>query len=136
MFVFHASRDRVGVTMFNDYTSGTGWSPAWGIMSAIVESNARGVYPRIRIDEDETGVHVLQGWDSTIGVMYRYLFDLIVGGAIEECRECRTPINQTDARQRFCPPPPWTRESQCAMRFHKREQRRRRQAQADSERTP
>lgn len=39
---------------------------------------------------------------------------------IRLCEECGTPFYALDARQRFCPPDPWTSESRCAGRRQQR----------------
>jgi len=102
---------------------------AWRIMSDVVNPNVRGVFPQMGrfVESASEAARVVQGWDSLLSVIYRHLFEIVVGGNVEECRECGTPFVQTDGRQRFCPPS-LTRESPCAMRFHKREQRRRHDA--------
>ena len=103
-------------------------------MGAVMNPNVRGVYPQMNYRAECTadGSPVVQGWDSLLSVIYRHLFDVVVGGNVQECRECGTPFVQTDGRQRFCPPPPSSRESQCAMRFHKREQRKRSRTEGPS----
>jgi hypothetical protein len=108
------------------------WPDAWRIIRRIINPNLRGVHAEISLyfdgirDEPIVGL----GWDALISVIYRHVFEIMSSGQIEECRECQTPFIRTDGRQRFCPPPPSARESQCAMRFHKREQRRRARGEA------
>jgi hypothetical protein len=98
----------------------------WAILRGIVNPNLRGVHAEISrwAGEIPQGELVTQAFEGLVSVIYRHLFEIIVGGNVEDCRECGTPFKQTDGRQRFCPPPSWARESQCAMRYHKREQRR------------
>ncbi len=107
--------------------SGPPWSQAWNIVRRVINPNLSGVHPEINLwaSRSPAAPLVVQGWDTIMSVIYRHLFEVIASGEVEECRECSTPFVRTDGRQRFCPPPPWSREGQCAMRFHKREQRRR-----------
>jgi len=110
-----------------DHEGAEPWSFAWRIIREIINPNLRGVHAALSpyFPKDPNESIVAQGWDALISVIYRHIFEIISSGEVEECRECHTPFIRTDGRQRFCPPPPSRRESQCAMRFHKREQRRR-----------
>jgi hypothetical protein len=64
-------------------------------------------------------------FEQLIDVVYWTLADhLHTDRAMRACDECGTTFFVTDGRQRFCPPDPGKRESRCAFRFHKREQRR------------
>jgi hypothetical protein len=100
---------------------------AWRIMCGIVGRNAHGVHTDLNPwfgqapDEPE----VVQTHDCLLSVIYWHIRETLVRGNVEVCRECGTPFVQRDGRQRFCPPPSWTGASQCAMRFRKREQRKR-----------
>ena len=113
------------------------WRVGWMILSGIINPNLRGVHAEIVewIDTYEDAGRVVQAFDGLISVIYRHLFEIVVGGNVEDCRECGTPFKQTDGRQRFCPPPTWTSESPCAMRFHKREQRKRERGKREGEAT-
>jgi hypothetical protein len=108
----------------------------WTILRGIINPNLSGVHAEISrwAGEMLEGELVVQAFEGLISVIYRHLFEIVVGGNVEDCRECGTPFKQTDARQRFCPPPSWARESACAMRFHKRQQRRRASAKPRDER--
>ena len=128
VLVLSADGPRVAVARYNMSVGRLPpWSGAWNLVRVVINPNMRGVHAEIssvaEVLEDTSLVE--QGWDSVISVIYRHLFEAIASGQVEECRECGTPFVRTDKRQRFCPPPRESRESQCAMRFHKREQRRR-----------
>jgi hypothetical protein len=92
-----------------------------------INPNLRGVHSQIssHVERFPDQPIVVQGWDALISVVYRHIFETMASGEVEDCSECHTPFIRTDGRQRFCPPVPPARESHCAMRFHKREQRKR-----------
>jgi hypothetical protein len=103
------------------------WPGAWMIIRRIINPNLSGVHTQIdpQFSRHPDAEIVAMGWDSLMSVVYRHLFEILASGEVEECRECGTPFIRNDGRQRFCPPAPLARESLCAMRFHKREQRKR-----------
>lgn len=124
-FVIAGESRRISLNVYASNV--TPWEEAGTILTRIINPNLRGVHAQILAwtDTKQEAVGVVQAFDGLISVIYRHLFEIVVGGNVEDCRECGTPFRQTDGRQRFCPPPSWTSESPCAMRFHKREQRRR-----------
>ncbi len=135
--VVSADGAKVAHTLYNVSTGeGQPWFGVWNIIRSIINPNLRGVHPEISTFAGRSPdvPVVAQGWDAIMSVIYRHLFEVIASdqerGEVEECRECTTPFIRTDGRQRFCPPPPGSRESLCAMRFHKREQRKRKDGRA------
>lgn len=137
--IVSADHLRIHYTVYPRLRSqGAEMAQAWNIVRNIINPNLSGVRPQLSpFASRSPGAPVFsQGWDSVMSVIYRHLFEIIasgqVGGQVEECRECMTPFIRTDGRQRFCPPPPSSRESQCAMRFHKREQRKRSRTEGPS----
>jgi hypothetical protein len=108
-------------------TTAQSWDVAWHMIRRSINPNLRGVHAQIssHVERYPDRTIVVQGWDALISVVYRHIFETMASGEVEECRECQTPFIRTDGRQRFCPPVPPARESNCAMRFHKREQRKR-----------
>jgi hypothetical protein len=117
-----------------EHTDVRSWVEAWKMIRRIINPNLRGVHAEISpyFDKEPGEPIVALGWDSLLSVIYRHVFEIMASGQVEECRECGTPFTRTDGRQRFCPPTPPARESQCAMRFHKREQRQRQKRPASS----
>lgn len=103
------------------------WEEAWGLIRHIINPNLRGVHAQISsyFDKIPGDPIVALGFDSLMSVIYRHVFEIMASGEVEECQECATPFIRSDGRQRFCLPTPPARESLCAMRFHKREQRQR-----------
>jgi hypothetical protein len=116
-----------GLVLRGDDEEVRSWEGAWVFIRHIINPNLSGVHAEISpfFDSRPEEPFVATGWDSLMSVIYRHLFEIMASGQVEECRECGTPFVRTDGRQRFCPPTPPARESQCAMRFHKREQRKR-----------
>lgn len=104
---------------------------AWRIIVEVLNPNLAGSRTALWHDSDgdpwasPTAVLV---FDSTLSAVYWHLKQLVTASRVAECVECGFPFVQVDGRQRFCPPTDverqqGKRDSRCAMRWRKRQQR-------------